>query len=291
MSNQEIVQGWMALPAEDRMLALQEDPGLARAIGVELGLLLEENERLRVQALAALRPSEPLEWHRDDWAMVAAPEHPRRSRLDVEILFEGEWTSREEDEEEIDDGEEGHSGKVEWLRCQLSTTSPEGLKPVVIFRLHVSDCLRLYPCASCAGRGEVEYETGVEGAGQREVGVAPCPVCYGEGADLMAEAGEVLQAVYWSWLRSAGRGGGAEPLPASPAEAPVPLAVEGRCTCDDFCDDPCPHHGWGQMECACGERVRAPLVVRAGWPLVCPDCGRVYVGVEDGSHGHWEAQP
>jgi hypothetical protein len=76
-----------------------------------------------------------------------------------------------------------------------------------------------------------------------------------------------------------------------PPEAPVPLAVEGRCTCDDFCDDPCPHHGWGQMECACGERVRAPLVVRAGWPLVCPDCGRGYVGVEDGSHGHWEAQP
>lgn len=128
--------------------------------------------------------------------MAAAPEHPRRPMLYVQILFEGERFFREEDEDEdeLDDEAEGHSGKVEWLYGELHTTTTKGLKPVVDFRLHVSVFQCLYPCAHCGGRGEVE----------RETGVVSCPVCYGEGADLLAEAGDVLQAVYWSWLRSAG---------------------------------------------------------------------------------------
>jgi len=86
------------------------------------------------------------------------------------------------------------------------------------------------------------------------------------------------------WVEGAWRalqglvGGGADPVPA---------VITGRCTCDDFCDDPCPHHGWGQMECACGVRVRAPLVAKTGFSVTCPSCQRGYDGNDDGGHGHW----
>lgn len=59
-----------------------------------------------------------------------------------------------------------------------------------------------------------------------------------------------------------------------------------RCTCDDFCDCPCPVHGFGEMACECGRSIRAPLVAYEGWELHC-DCGKHYVGMEDGAHGHW----
>lgn len=60
-----------------------------------------------------------------------------------------------------------------------------------------------------------------------------------------------------------------------------------KCDCDAFSDAPCPSHGYGTMECECGAAVRAPLVVRGGWDLMCT-CRRRYVGVEDAAHGFWK---
>ncbi len=60
-----------------------------------------------------------------------------------------------------------------------------------------------------------------------------------------------------------------------------------KCDCDAFSDAPCPSHGYGTMECECGAAVRAPLVVRKGWELMCT-CRRRYVGVEDAAHGYWK---
>lgn len=60
-----------------------------------------------------------------------------------------------------------------------------------------------------------------------------------------------------------------------------------KCDCDTFSDDPCPSHGYGTMECECGVAIKAPLVVREGWDLMC-SCRRRYIGVEDAAHGYWK---
>lgn len=61
-----------------------------------------------------------------------------------------------------------------------------------------------------------------------------------------------------------------------------------RCTCDEHCDDPCPQHGYGLLQCECGHKTEAPLVARSHLTVTCEVCQRWYVGVEDSAHGYWE---
>jgi hypothetical protein len=61
-----------------------------------------------------------------------------------------------------------------------------------------------------------------------------------------------------------------------------------RCTCDDFSDDPCPLHGYGALDCDCGNRLRVPLVPREYWPPIeCPKCRRHFFGVETEGGAFW----
>lgn len=63
----------------------------------------------------------------------------------------------------------------------------------------------------------------------------------------------------------------------------------GSCTCDKFCDDPCPQHGWGTFICHwCKAPIDAPLSVSSYMKVVCKFCGSVYVGQEDDAHGYWK---
>jgi hypothetical protein len=176
--------------------------------------LKKQLTQAHLQATAALRPSEPIAWTRNGHVIEADPDHPLTPHLEVRVVFE----------DEVDE-EMGRGGRVEELYCKLchpSLRAGERLHGVVAFRLHVSDCRRLHPCAACGGRGTVESSSGAD---------VPCPACYGEGADLLTEAGEVLQAVYWSWLRSAGPGDGAvadraTPTPAMTDEREARLVAE-----------------------------------------------------------------
>jgi len=68
------------------------------------------------------------------------------------------------------------------------------------------------------------------------------------------------------------------------------LPQQKTCTCDDFCDSPCPEHGYGELNCWCGHRFIAPLVAKAQMVTTCPVCLRTYHGVDAGGPGYWEVR-
>ena len=61
-----------------------------------------------------------------------------------------------------------------------------------------------------------------------------------------------------------------------------------RCSCDDIGESPCEEHGYGELDCECGTRFRAPIVAKSFLLIQCPDCGHKYAGMEDCGNGHWE---
>jgi len=64
-----------------------------------------------------------------------------------------------------------------------------------------------------------------------------------------------------------------------------------RCSCDDIGESPCEEHGYGELDCDCGTRFRAPIVAKSFLLIQCPDCGHKYTGREDCGNGHWETVP
>jgi len=48
--------------------------------------------------------------------------------------------------------------------------------------------------------------------------------------------------------------------------------------------------GISRMLCDCGRWLSAPFEATTAHRLTCRHCGRRWVGVEDGAHGHWEVQ-
>jgi hypothetical protein len=61
------------------------------------------------------------------------------------------------------------------------------------------------------------------------------------------------------------------------------------CTCDAFDDSPCPEHGYGLLECECGQRFRAPLCAKSFMALQCSTCGQRYAGHEENcGPGMWK---
>jgi hypothetical protein len=66
------------------------------------------------------------------------------------------------------------------------------------------------------------------------------------------------------------------------------VEVPASCTCDDMGESPCPEHGYGQLECECGVRFRAPIVVKSFMALKCPACGQCFAGYEENcANGCW----
>ena len=64
--------------------------------------------------------------------------------------------------------------------------------------------------------------------------------------------------------------------------------VPVSCTCDEMGESPCPEHGYGQLECDCGVRFRAPIVVKSFMALKCPACGQCFAGYEENcANGCW----
>lgn len=47
----------------------------------------------------------------------------------------------------------------------------------------------------------------------------------------------------------------------------------------------------GEMDCACGARIRGVPVACCGAKVSCPYCRRIWVGTGDAAHGHWEEEP
>lgn len=62
----------------------------------------------------------------------------------------------------------------------------------------------------------------------------------------------------------------------------------GTCSCDSFCDDPCPQHGWTSFTCGwCKEPVGAPISPYHGTIVICRFCESIYECHEHAVHG-WE---
>lgn len=47
----------------------------------------------------------------------------------------------------------------------------------------------------------------------------------------------------------------------------------------------------GEMDCACGARIRGVPMACSGATVRCPYCLRIWIGIGDASHGHWREEP
>jgi len=62
-----------------------------------------------------------------------------------------------------------------------------------------------------------------------------------------------------------------------------------KCTCDDIGESPCEEHGYGELECECGVRFRAPLIAKSFIAIQCPACSQRYAGYEEHcGPGYWK---
>jgi len=59
------------------------------------------------------------------------------------------------------------------------------------------------------------------------------------------------------------------------------IEVPVTCTCDAMGESPCHIHGYGQLECECGVRFRAPLHAKSFMLIQCPSCGQRFSGHEE----------